>query len=219
MEPVTRTPQANRYSYTRAKWLRRAPNVLTCLRALLVVPLLLVFQAQSLPALIWTCVIVAFMGLTDLLDGLIARRYRATRTGELLDSTADGMARFTIWTLLAGAPAIVGLGTLVPAWMVVVMMWRDLLSWSLRFLGLLRGDTSAQKRFSGKLNGFVQSLAIAIVLLVLLVAQLSPAKPAPMLVHVTVLLAVLVAAASAIDLLLANRRLLRAFWRAHQSLP
>lgn len=103
------------------------PNALSGLR-LVLVPVFLVTLAQG--QLIAALVVLAVSAVTDFLDGYIARRLgQVTRLGALLDPAAD---RLYI------AAALVGLGLLglLPTWLIVVVILRDVmllvLAWILR---------------------------------------------------------------------------------------
>lgn len=45
------------------------------------------------------------------------------------------------------------------------MVWRDLISWGLRFMALAFGEDKKHKLLSGKVNGALQSLLIGLVVL------------------------------------------------------
>ena len=95
------------------------PNVLSALR-LLGVPvflwLILVPKADGAAVLL-----LMVSGLTDYLDGMIARRWhQVSRVGQLLDPLAD---RLYIFATLLG----LGLRGIVPWWLVALLVGRDLL--------------------------------------------------------------------------------------------
>ncbi|WP_353829104.1 CDP-alcohol phosphatidyltransferase family protein [Agromyces sp. SYSU T0242] len=94
------------------------PNVLSMLRLLLVpVFLVLVVVGAYVPAL----AVLVVASLSDLLDGYLARRLdQVTRLGQLLDPAAD---RLYIFAALVGLAA----NGLVPWWIVVVIIARDLM--------------------------------------------------------------------------------------------
>lgn len=92
------------------------PNVLSMLR-LVLVPFFLgyLIVGDYVAALI----ILVVSSLTDFLDGLIARRFnQITRLGQLLDPAAD---RLYLFASILGLAA----GGLVPWWLVVVIVGRD----------------------------------------------------------------------------------------------
>jgi cardiolipin synthase (CMP-forming) len=94
------------------------PNVISALR-LLLVPVfgVLIFNEQDAAAL----VILIVAGASDWFDGFIARRFNQTsRLGQLLDPAAD---RLYIFVTLVG----LAWRELVPWWLVVVIVARDVL--------------------------------------------------------------------------------------------
>jgi cardiolipin synthase len=97
--------------------LRHLPNLITALRMLLVVPLCwLISDGRYAGAL----VIAAIAGLSDAVDGWLAKRYGwQTWLGGVLDPIADKlllMAAF-LWLAIAGD---------VPVWLAVLVIGRDL---------------------------------------------------------------------------------------------
>lgn len=94
------------------------PNALSGFRLLLVpVFLILLIQGQDL----WALATLAFSGLTDLLDGWVARRFdQVTKLGRQLDPAAD---RLYIIAALLGLAA----RGLIPWWLLLVILARDLL--------------------------------------------------------------------------------------------
>lgn len=97
----------------RVDFLRQAPNGLTVFRFVLAAW----FVLAAAPLRVW---IVLAAGLTDLLDGLIARRFGLTSwTGALLDAVAD--KAFTLTVLLS----LAAWGDLA-WWQVAVLLSRDI---------------------------------------------------------------------------------------------
>ena len=94
------------------------PNLLTILRVLLT-PVLVIFLLQD--RLIAALVVFIVAGITDGLDGLIARLYRQkSRLGAFLDPLADKVLLATTYVLLA-------VKSLVPSWLTVIVLSRDVL--------------------------------------------------------------------------------------------
>ena len=94
------------------------PNILSMFR-LGLVPVLLVLLLEGMDALALLLLVVA--GITDYLDGLLARRLnQVSRLGQLLDPAADRLFIFA---------ASVGLAIrgVVPWWLVVVVVGRDVM--------------------------------------------------------------------------------------------
>jgi cardiolipin synthase len=93
------------------------PNLLTFARIGLV-PLLLVLLQEQKFSLSLAVFIVA--GLTDALDGFIAKRFNAqTRLGAILDPLADK-------ALLVSSYVMLSIMGIIPFWLMVVVVFRDI---------------------------------------------------------------------------------------------
>ncbi len=93
------------------------PNAITVSRMLLIAPILLLILADRYPAALLLFVVAA---LSDGLDGVLARRYGwYTRLGALLDPAADKL-------LVAGMFVTLTVVGLIPPWLTVVVILRDL---------------------------------------------------------------------------------------------
>jgi cardiolipin synthase len=97
---------------------KTVPNLLSFLRlALIPVFLWLILSHQGG----WAIVLLAFSGLTDYLDGYIARRFnQVTRLGQLIDPAAD---RLYIFTTLIGLVAT----NVIPFWLAAIIIARDVM--------------------------------------------------------------------------------------------
>lgn len=94
------------------------PNVLTAAR-LLAAPYIfyLLWTGRFRPALVW----FALAGITDVLDGFLARRCNAgSRLGALLDPVADKI-------LLDGAFLILAVHSIIPFSLAIFVLGRDLM--------------------------------------------------------------------------------------------
>ena len=135
-----------------------APNILTLFRILLV-PLLVVvlltkFEGKEFVGL----GVFLLAAVTDLLDGLIARRFgMVTRLGKLLDPAAD--------KILTGAAfiSLVEMGV-APAWMVVVIVARELAVSTLRSFAAAEHVVIAAS-VAGKVKTVVQVVAISLLII------------------------------------------------------
>ncbi len=108
------------------------PNSLTMAR-IVMVPLLVVVLLTEFPDReYWGLAIFLVAAVTDLMDGMIARRTnRITRTGALLDPIADKLL------MSAAFISLVGLD-LAPAWMVTIIVGREFAVTALRVVALER---------------------------------------------------------------------------------
>jgi cardiolipin synthase (CMP-forming) len=132
------------------------PNVLSALR-LVGVPvfLWLLFTHQD----VWAFVVLALSGITDYLDGKIARRFNlVSRLGQLLDPIADRL--YVLSTLVALA-----LRDVIPLWLLVVLVARELFMGIVMLLLKRVGQTGLPVHFVGKAATFNLLYAFPILLL------------------------------------------------------
>ena len=94
------------------------PNLLTIVRILLTPLLVILLLDERLSEALFVFVVA---GVTDGLDGLIARLYKQkSRLGAFLDPLADKLLLATTYVLLAFL-------NLIPSWLTVIVLSRDLL--------------------------------------------------------------------------------------------
>ena len=132
------------------------PNLLSALR-LVGVPvfLWLLFTPQD----IWAFVVLALSGLTDYLDGKIARRFNlVSRVGQLLDPLADRL--YVLTTLVA-----LTIRDIIPLWLLIVLVGRDLFMGVVILLLKRVGQTGLPVHFVGKAATFNLLYAFPILLL------------------------------------------------------
>jgi cardiolipin synthase len=92
------------------------PNFLSLLRIILV-PVIVIFLIQGLYAK--ALIVFAFAGLTDALDGALARLLnKQTKLGSFLDPLADKILLSTSFISLA-------IFNLIPSWLAVIVISRD----------------------------------------------------------------------------------------------
>ena len=145
--------------------LLRLANLLTLLRLFLIPPFIYCFQADMMGAALTIFVVAA---LTDNLDGKIARRQGVTGFGKFMDPLAD--------KLLIGAALICLVffthvdGGLIPIWMVLVIMGREVLVTFLRIVFIAKYGQVVSASQWGKYKTTSQ-LIVIVVSLVLLTFQ------------------------------------------------
>ena len=134
------------------------PNSLTVSRIVLV-PILVAVLLTKLPGREYIGLgIFLLAGLTDFLDGLIARKTGAVTTmGALLDPIADKLL------MSAAFISLVELD-LAPSWMVTCIVGREFAVTALRMIALERGVAISANNL-GKLKTTTQIIAIAILIL------------------------------------------------------
>lgn len=141
------------------------PNLLSISRMLITLPLVLLLLERQFG---WALLLISIAGLTDLLDGMMARRFRWTSPlGGVLDPAADKL-------LITGAcVSLLMLGEM-PVWLFWMILGRDLAV--LCAVGLLvakrRINGSIAPKFTGKV-----AVAAQICLVVVTLVNLYLGKP------------------------------------------
>ncbi len=135
-------------------------QVLTASRVFIAAVLAAVFATYGLSA--WTILAAAILGgmaeLTDLFDGMMARKYELTSDfGKFFDPYTDSIARLIMFFSLAH----VGL---VPLWLPVVMALRDI-SVSYIRLFAMKANVVMASRMSGKVKAWAQAVGFFLLLL------------------------------------------------------
>ena len=133
------------------------PNLLTLLR-LIAVPIFIIagFRGQYVLAF------VLFVGaaFTDMLDGMIARRFnQRSRLGALFDPAADKtmmVSGYLYYTLRDGLPVVT-----IPAWLTFTVFIRDVLILSFAYMLYTRVHV---KRFPPSLAGKISTVVQAVTL-------------------------------------------------------
>ena len=145
------------------------PNFLTLIR-IVTVPVFLVFLSSSL--YLEALVVLILAGLTDALDGAVARiTGQQTPLGTYLDPVADKL-------LVMSSFVTLGLIGSLPSWLVVLVLTRDviiILGYGMIYF-LLGERLEVQPSFIGKINTTLQLLTVGFVLLFLYDAALLPAR-------------------------------------------
>ena len=147
------------------------PNTLSLIRALLVpVFVAVLLFMKDIP--IWCCVVPTIVyiitGLTDMLDGKIARKYNlVTDFGKFIDPLADkfmviGSAiAILVWMMLNGQTTL----ALVFVWVVLVILLRELGVTSLRLVVAGKANIVVAASMLGKLKTVSQMAGTVIILL------------------------------------------------------
>jgi len=136
------------------------PNVLTVFRILLT-PLFIICLFSNYPyAKLWALVIFIVASVTDAFDGHYARKFdQVTRHGQFLDPLADKI-------LVSSAFISFALLDLIPFWMVVLIIFRDLFVTGLRMAMESHGLTMITSKIA-KIKTTAQISVIIFILLFL----------------------------------------------------
>ena len=171
------------------------PNALTVFRLVLIPPILFSFLGRFPHHHLVAFALFLVASISDSLDGRIARRYATVTTiGKFLDPLADKLLILAVLALLVQ-------DALLPAWVVVVILGRELLITGLRTIGAAQGLIIAATPF-GKTKTISQMLAVGLLML---------ERPYPTLsgiASVAVGLAILFTVFSGLDYFWRYRRLL-----------
>jgi CDP-diacylglycerol---glycerol-3-phosphate 3-phosphatidyltransferase len=147
--------------------LQRLPNILTLSRIVLAI-LFFIFIFSSLP---WASVIALLIftaaSLTDYYDGLLARRLNVvSRFGVFLDPLADKI-------LIIGAFISFVSLSLIPAWMVIVILAREFTITGLRLLAAGSGRRSIPASRLAKHKTLSQVIAVYFILILISIEDLN----------------------------------------------
>jgi len=129
------------------------PNILTMARIAAIPLLVALLMSPSQPAGFWATVVFSLASVTDWLDGYLARRMGiVTIFGKFLDPIADKLI------VMAALIMILPFGR-VPAWMVLVILGREIIITGLRGIASSEGIV-IQASDLGKFKTIFQLVAI-----------------------------------------------------------
>jgi cardiolipin synthase len=133
------------------------PNIISMLR-LAGVPLFL-WLVLGPEADAWALAVLMISGVTDFLDGYLARRLNQfSNLGEILDPVAD---RLYILAVVVG----LAMRDIIPWWVAIILPLRDLLLWGLVPILRTRGYSALPVHFLGKAATFNLLYAFPLLLL------------------------------------------------------
>lgn len=97
------------------------PNVLTVIRFTLIPLFILAFFSSSNNSLLYSAYIFIFAGITDVLDGYIARKYNLiTKWGQAMDPLADKLMQLTVLLCFT-------IEGLLPIWAITIVGVKELM--------------------------------------------------------------------------------------------
>ncbi len=113
--------------------LKNIPNILSIIRICLVGVFIFVFFSDYPNNLVWALVVFLTAGLTDVIDGFLARKFNwITNMGKILDPFADKLMQCTVLVCML-------IKKMIPAWLVIPFILKE-------FLMLLGGLLIIKKR-------------------------------------------------------------------------
>lgn len=152
------------------------PNLLTLGRIALVPILIVLLQELNF---LWSLMVFVVAGVSDGLDGYIAKRFNArTQLGAVLDPLADK-------ALIISAYVTLSILNLVPFWLVVAVVFRDvIIVCGYLIMALFFGSPEMQPLKISKINTFLQLAYVFVVLAALAGAGFLTAIISPLAVVV-----------------------------------
>lgn len=131
------------------------PNQITMLRIILIPVFIVVLM---LGHSYWAAGIFVFAALSDAVDGHLARKWNlVTNFGKIMDPLADKLLVFSALLCMIELE-------MIPAWMVIIILARELTITSLRSIAASEGIVIAAD-WSGKVKTVLQMTAIPLLLL------------------------------------------------------
>jgi CDP-diacylglycerol--glycerol-3-phosphate 3-phosphatidyltransferase len=128
-------------------------NKLTLMRILAAPVIVLLLHFPNRVSCVVAAAVFVLASLTDMVDGIVARRQNmVTNFGKFLDPLADKLLIGSVLIMLADLHW-------VPAWIVVVIVCRELTVTGLRAAAMEQGMVLAADRF-GKLKTILQTVAL-----------------------------------------------------------
>ena len=148
-----------------SRFISNLPNYLTYLRVLLI-PIFVFLMTDPTKLMVFAATLVfVFASITDYLDGMIARRYGVvSNLGKLLDPMADKILVMTALVMLVAQRSDIDGLPWVPAWMVVLILAREIWVTGIRAVAASNGIIVAASN-SGKWKTVIQILAVSLLLL------------------------------------------------------
>lgn len=99
--------------------------------------------------------VYVFTELSDLLDGIIARKYNlVTDLGKVMDPFADTFSRLTYFVCLVSV-------NVMPVWSFIIIMWREFSILFLRML-MMRSGTAVAASIWGKIKAVLYAISALI---------------------------------------------------------
>lgn len=95
---------------------KHVPNILTIIRFLLI-PVIIIFALKD--NYVATIIVLSISGITDILDGFIARKFNfITDFGKLMDPLADKATQVTLL-------AVLSIQKIIPFWIIAIVLLKE----------------------------------------------------------------------------------------------
>jgi len=139
------------------------PNIFSYLRIILIPFIIYFLKIRTVEYLIYALLIFLFASFTDFIDGWLARKLnQESEFGKFIDPIAD---KFLVISSLIAIIAIDPYFEIIDAWMIVIIVGRDVLITVMRWLAIKKGRSLRTSRF-GKFKTAFQMLSIVIIIMI-----------------------------------------------------
>lgn len=133
------------------------PNLLTTIRFFLIPVFCFIYFSSVQNHFLIAIIIFLISGITDVLDGYIARKYNMiTKWGTLLDPLADKLMTLTVLFCLS-------VSNIIPIWVFFVVLGKEILM-VLGGILLLKKKTIVPAKYYGKLATFFFYLSVGLMI-------------------------------------------------------
>ena len=157
------------------------PNILTCVRVLLIPVFMVLAYQNNLPCDIAALIVYVVACLTDYVDGYLARKNnQVTNFGKFMDPVADKLL------VMAALLIFIEDGT-IPAWMVAIILGREFIVSALRMVAASEGLVIAANMW-GKAKTMVTMITLIFLLCPIGPVMLGPISLQDLMVWITVVI-------------------------------
>ncbi|MBQ2954148.1 MAG: CDP-diacylglycerol--glycerol-3-phosphate 3-phosphatidyltransferase [Clostridia bacterium] len=144
------------------------PNKLSLLRVLLIPVMVLLMYIPGVLCVFLSTAVFGIAAFTDFLDGHIARKYNlVTDFGKFIDPVADKLLNLSAMIMLIHCG-------MMPAWVVIIILARELAVDGLRMVAVGQGRVIA----AGPLGKIKTASQMVVIIFMMLICRLTPAIPA-----------------------------------------
>ena len=134
--------------------MKNIPNILSVIRIILVFVFVVAFFSPI--SKIWALVIFLTAGVTDVVDGFLARKFNwITDLGKVLDPFADKLMQCTVLVCLC-------IERVVPLWFLIIFFAKEILTLLIGFIVIRRRSVVVVSKWYGKMAVCVFYLTIVI---------------------------------------------------------
>ena len=172
-------------TFTDPFWIRRShmtlPNILTCLRVLLIPVFMVLAYQENMPCDIAALIVYVVACLTDYVDGYLARKNnQVTNFGKFMDPVADKLL------VMAALLLFVEDGT-IAAWMVAIILGREFIVSALRMVAASEGLVIAANMW-GKAKTMITMITLIFLLCPIGPIMLGPVSLQTIMIWITVII-------------------------------